>query len=46
MKLGVLGPFKASTDIFAEFEKLRDPNKVFLEKPHPDDALRSAMEAL
>lgn len=31
---------------FAEFEKLRDPNKVFEEKPHPDNAVRSAMEEL
>lgn len=31
---------------FAEFEKLRDPNKIFAEKSHPDDALRSKMEEL
>ena len=31
---------------FKEFEKLRDPNKVFLEKSHPDDALRSELEKL
>ena len=31
---------------FAEFQKLRDPNKVFEEKCHPDDAIRSSMEAL
>lgn len=31
---------------FAEFEKLRDPGKVFEEKPHPDHAVRSEMELL
>ena len=31
---------------FAEFERLRDPNKVFEEKCSPDDAIRSGMEAL
>lgn len=31
---------------FAEFEKLRDPNKIFEEKPHPDNAVRSEMELL
>ncbi len=31
---------------FEEFEKLRDPNKVFLEKSHPDDALRTELEKL
>lgn len=31
---------------FEEFEKLRDPNKVFEEKPHPDAAIRTAMELL
>lgn len=31
---------------FAEFEKLRDPNKIFEEKPHPDDAMRGPMEEL
>lgn len=31
---------------FAEFEKLRDPNKIFEEKPHPDNAMRNYMEAL
>lgn len=29
---------------FEVFEQLRDPNKVFVEKPHPDDALRTDME--
>ena len=31
---------------FAEFEKQRDPNKVFDEKPHPDNAIRTEMELL
>ena len=31
---------------FDEFEKLRDPNKVFKEKPNPDDALRTSLELL
>jgi hypothetical protein len=31
---------------FAKFEELRDPNKVFLEKAHPDEAIRSVMESL
>ena len=31
---------------FAEFEKQRDPSKLFEEKPHPDNAVRSFMEAL
>ena len=31
---------------FEVFETLRDPNKVFEEKPHPDAALRTAMELL
>lgn len=31
---------------FEVFETLRDPNKVFVEKPHPDDATRSSMEEL
>jgi hypothetical protein len=31
---------------FAEFEKLRDPNKIFVEKPSQDDAVRSSMETL
>lgn len=31
---------------FEEFEKLRDPNKVFAEKPHPDNAVRTEMELL
>lgn len=31
---------------FKKFEELRDPGKVFLEKAHPDDAIRSAMENL
>ena len=31
---------------FEEFEKLRDPSKIFEEKPHPDNAIRSAMELL
>lgn len=31
---------------FAEFQRLRDPDKVFSEKPHPDHALRTAMEKL
>lgn len=31
---------------YAEFEKLRDPNKVFEEKPDPDDALRTELDAL
>ncbi len=31
---------------FEEFEKLRDPGKIFEEKPHPDNAVRTAMELL
>ena len=31
---------------FEEFEKLRDPNKVFIEKPLGDLAVRTEMEAL
>ena len=31
---------------FDEFEKLRDPNKIFEDKPNPDDALRTALELL
>ena len=31
---------------YAEFKKLEDPNKVFLEKPHPDDALRTELDSL
>lgn len=31
---------------FAEFEKLADPNKIFEEKPNPDDALRTELDAL
>ena len=31
---------------FEIFETLRDPNKVFEEKPHPDAAIRTAMELL
>lgn len=31
---------------FEEFEKHRDPNKVFEEKPNPDDALRTELDAL
>lgn len=31
---------------FEVFETLRDPNKIFAEKPHPDDVLRTAMELL
>lgn len=31
---------------FEVFETLRDPNKVFLEKSHPDDALRTELESL
>ena len=31
---------------FEVFETLRDPNKIFEEKPHPDAALRTAMELL
>lgn len=31
---------------FAEFEKFRDPNKVFVEKPLADDVVRSTMELL
>ena len=31
---------------FEVFESLRDPNKMFEEKPHPDAALRSPMEFL
>ncbi len=31
---------------FAEFEKHRDPNKIFAEKPSVDDAVRSTMELL
>lgn len=31
---------------FAKFEELRDPNKIFAEKPSADDAVRSTMELL
>lgn len=31
---------------FAEFEKHRDPNKIFPERPREDDAVRTAMELL
>jgi len=31
---------------FEVFETLRDPNKIFEEKPHPDNALRTEMETL
>lgn len=31
---------------FEEFEKRRDPNKIFEEKPNPDDALRTEIDAL
>ena len=31
---------------FDVFETLRDPNKVFEEKPHPDSAVRTEMESL
>ncbi|MDD4689863.1 MAG: sialate O-acetylesterase [Eubacteriales bacterium] len=31
---------------YKEFDKLRDKNKVFKDKPHPDDALRTSMELL
>lgn len=31
---------------FGEFERLVDPNRVFEEKPHPDDALRTDLDAL
>lgn len=31
---------------FEKFETLRDPNKIFLEKPNPDDALRTELEKL
>lgn len=31
---------------FEEFRKLEDPTKVFEEKPDPDDALRTELEAL
>lgn len=31
---------------FEEFDKLYDPNKVFEEKPDPDDALRTEIDAL
>ena len=31
---------------FEVFETLRDPNKIFEEKPHPDAAIRTAMELL
>jgi len=31
---------------FEVFESMRDPNKTFVEKCHPDNAIRSAMEAL
>lgn len=29
---------------FEVFEQLRDPNKVFVDKPHQDDAIRTGME--
>lgn len=31
---------------YAEFKKLEDPNRVFFEKPHPDDALRTELDSL
>lgn len=31
---------------FEAFEKLADPNKIFEEKPDPDDALRTELDAL
>lgn len=31
---------------YKEFQKLEDPNKVFGEKPNPDDALRTEIDAL
>ena len=31
---------------FEVFQQIRDPHKVFAEKPHPDNAQRTAMEAL
>ncbi|MBO5746816.1 MAG: hypothetical protein J6S13_06970 [Clostridia bacterium] len=31
---------------FEKFEALRDPNKIFLKKAHPDDALRTELEKL
>lgn len=31
---------------YAEFKKLEDPDRVFPEKPHPDDALRTELDSL
>lgn len=31
---------------YGEFEKLEDLHKIFAEKPHPDDALRTELDAL
>lgn len=31
---------------FEIFEAMRDPNQIFVEKSHPDNAIRTAMEAL
>ena len=31
---------------YEEFRKLEDPNKVFLEKPSPDEAFRTDLELL
>ena len=31
---------------YDEFMKLRNPNKVFVEKPHPDDAFRTDIDSL
>ena len=31
---------------FSQFEKLRNPEKVFVEKPDMDDAFRTEMELL
>lgn len=31
---------------YEQFTQLEDPNKIFLEKPNPDDALRTELDAL
>ena len=31
---------------FEEFEKVRDPNKIFVEKPGVNEAFRTGMELL
>jgi hypothetical protein len=40
------GLYKFGLRYFEEFEKHRDPNKVFPEKSDADSAIRTAMELL